>query len=118
MSHVESGKALTKEIDNNLDVSFSSFFLCGFIAFSGISQRGEFKFKALQKNILQKNVPKGFCKRNRQKNRKPIFSRFVLIRDQIYCVLGFGRRAFLGDGRSRFISLVYQGVCRACSAAL
>jgi hypothetical protein len=50
-------------------------FILGFflIAFSGVSQRWEFKFKNTTKNVLQKNRAEKFLQKNRPKNPKPVF---------------------------------------------
>jgi hypothetical protein len=56
----------------HFDVSFSSTFFC-FIAFSGVSQRWE--FKNTTKNVLQKKSCRKVFPKNSTKNPKPTFSR-------------------------------------------
>jgi hypothetical protein len=80
-------KAFPKKIGKNFDVRFSSTFFC-FIAFSGVSQRWE--FKNTQKTFYKKHRVEKFTKSS-TKNPKPIFSRFVLSRFL----------AFLGEGSSK-----------------
>jgi amino acid transporter len=57
-------KTFSKKIENFVGVSFSSIFFC-FIAFSGVSQRWE--FKNTTKNILRKTSVEKFLQKNRPK---------------------------------------------------
>jgi hypothetical protein len=66
-------KTFPKKIDKNFDVSFSSNFC--FIAFSGVSQRWE--FKNTTKNVLQKKSCRKVFTKNSTKNPQPTFSRIV-----------------------------------------
>jgi hypothetical protein len=68
-------KLFTKKIDKTFDVSFLRL-LCS-IAFSGVSQRWEFKGTA--KNVLQKNLVEKFLEKNRQKNRHYFFLDLFLL---------------------------------------
>jgi hypothetical protein len=61
----------SKKIDKNFDVSFSSTFV-GFIAFSGVSRRWE--FKRTTKDVVQKTL----CGNRLQKNRGKIQNRFFV----------------------------------------
>jgi hypothetical protein len=71
--HVEN---FSQNFDKNFRCQFFLDFFC-FIAFSGVSQRWE--FKNTTKNVLQKNRRKVFTK-NLTKNPKPTFSRNFLSR--------------------------------------
>jgi hypothetical protein len=89
--HIENSP---QKIDKNFDVSFPRFFgfSCVFGCFSAISDENS---KALDtrhyKKRLTKNRVEKFSQENRQKNPKPIFSRFFLSRFW----------AFLGEGSSK-----------------
>jgi hypothetical protein len=67
--------AAPKTNRQKFDVNFSLTFC--FIAFSGVSQRWE--FKNTTKNVLQKKSCRKVFTKNSKKNPKPIFSRFCFI---------------------------------------
>jgi hypothetical protein len=80
-------KTFSKQIDQNVGVNFSSTLFC-FIAFSGVSQRWE--FKSTTKNVLPKNCVEKFLQKI-DKNPKPFCFRQKISRSW----------AFLGGGSSK-----------------
>jgi hypothetical protein len=66
--HVEKFfREISQKIDKNFDVSFSSTYFVTFFAFSGVTERWE--FKNTTKNVLQKKSCQNILKRQKIQNR-------------------------------------------------